>query len=119
MTLKPTVKNSSAVALRYDGEGAPKVTAKGDGELGKKIIELANQHGVPLHEDPALASLLGEIPLGEEIPENLYVAIAEVLAFVYYLSGKVPHQKSGNTPTQRTMPTPRGRGRNSAIDHNP
>jgi flagellar biosynthesis protein len=87
-----SLQNSSAVALRYDGKGAPKVTAKGEGAIGEKIIELAHQHGIPLHEDPALASLLSTIPLGEEIPENLYVAIAEVLAFVYYLSGKVPHQ---------------------------
>jgi flagellar biosynthesis protein len=86
------LQNSSAVALRYDGKGAPKVTAKGEGPIGEKIIELAHQHGIPLHEDPALASLLSAIPLGEEIPENLYVAIAEVLAFVYYLSGKVPQQ---------------------------
>ena len=95
MKAKPTIKNSSAVALRYDGKGAPKVTAKGSGAIGENIIELAHQHGIPLHEDPALVSLLSAIPLGEEIPENLYVAIAEVLAFVYYLSGKVPHQTPG------------------------
>jgi flagellar biosynthesis protein len=97
MNVKLPLQNSSAVALRYDGKGVPKVTAKGEGTIGAKIIELAYQHGIPLHEDPALASLLSAIPLGEEIPENLYVAIAEVLAFVYYLSGKVPHQTQDRT----------------------
>jgi flagellar biosynthesis protein len=86
------LQNRSAITLRYDGKGAPKVTAKGEGPIGAKIIELAHQHGIPLHEDPALASLLSAIPLGQEIPENLYVAIAEVLAFIYYLTDKVPHQ---------------------------
>ncbi len=103
MKAKHTIKNSTAVALRYDGTGAPKITAKGEGTIGEKIIEIAHQNGIPLHEDPALASLLSAVPLGEEIPENLYVAIAEVLAFVYYLSGKVPHQKSGDTPTRKTI----------------
>jgi flagellar biosynthesis protein len=79
-----------AVALHYDGIGAPSVTAKGRGEIAQKIIRLAQEHGVPIHEDPILVTALSHVPLGEEIPQALYVAVAEVLAFVYHLSGKTP-----------------------------
>lgn len=84
-----------AIALHYDGQAAPRVTATGKGALAEKIMELAKEHGVPLHADPALAGALATIPLGEEIPRELYLAVAEVIAFAYYLSGKVPE---GITP---------------------
>ncbi|RLJ21907.1 flagellar protein FhlB [bacterium endosymbiont of Escarpia laminata] len=86
-------KNSKpdlAIALNYDGESAPKLTAKGRGELAERILALAEEHDVPLHEDAELAALLSQIPLGDEIPEALYRAIAEVIAFAYILSGKRP-----------------------------
>ncbi len=86
-------KNSKpdlAIALNYDGENAPKLTAKGRGELAERIMALAGEHDVPLHEDAELAALLSQIPLGDEIPEALYRAIAEVIAFAYILSGKRP-----------------------------
>lgn len=79
-----------AVALRYDGEGAPRVTAGGRGPIAARIEALARAHGIPLHEEPQLAAALAGIPLGEEIPESLYVAVAEVLAFVYFLAGRTP-----------------------------
>jgi flagellar biosynthesis protein len=79
-----------AIALNYDGENAPRLTAKGRGELANRILSLADEHGVPLHEDAELAALLSQIPLGEEIPESLYRAVAEVIAFAYLLSGKLP-----------------------------
>jgi len=79
-----------AVALLYDGENAPRITAKGRGELAEQIIALAEKHGVPLHGDRELAALLSQIPLGDEIPEALYVAIAHVIAFAYLVSGKFP-----------------------------
>lgn len=79
-----------AVALRYSGEGAPRVTAKGSGEVAETIMRLAREHAVPLDEDPNLALALSQVPLGEEIPEALYVAVAEVLAFAYLVSGRVP-----------------------------
>ncbi len=78
------------MALHYHGSGAPKVTAKGRGALAERIIRLAEAHDVPLCEDPALATALSHIPLGEEIPQALYVAVAEVLAFVYHMSGRRP-----------------------------
>jgi len=79
-----------AVALRYDGTGAPRVTAKGRAEVAERIVALAREHGVPLQDDPDLAAVLARIPLGEEIPEALYRAVAEVIAFAYLLSGKWP-----------------------------
>jgi flagellar biosynthesis protein len=75
----------TAIALVYDGAGAPRVSAKGSGMLGEQIIKLAAENGVPLHEDAALAAALAGISLGEEIPQELYLAVAEVLAFIYYL----------------------------------
>lgn len=77
-----------AVALRYDGRGAPRVTAKGEGLVAARILELAREHNVPLHEDAALAATLARIELNTEIPENLYRAVAQVIAFAYLLSGK-------------------------------
>ena len=77
-----------AVALHYDGVNAPKVTAKGTGRLAEKILDLANEHDIPVHSDPALVKVLSKVPLGDEIPRELYVAIAEVIAFAYMLSGK-------------------------------
>jgi flagellar biosynthesis protein len=83
-------KPTTAVALHYDGKEAPRVTAKGTGELAEKIIALAKEHGVPLQEDAALISLLSKLDLGDEIPQALYTAVAEIIAFAYILNGKVP-----------------------------
>jgi len=79
-----------AIALRYDGQNTPRVTAKGEQQLAERIIEAAEQAGVPLYPDPELAMVLSQIPLGEEIPDNLYKAVAEVIAFAYILAGKFP-----------------------------
>lgn len=79
-----------AVALQYDGERAPRVTAKGSDELAEQIIQLARQHGIPLQENEPLAAMLAKVELGEEIPEALYLAVAQVIAFAYHLSGKTP-----------------------------
>lgn len=79
-----------AIALDYDGKTAPRLTAKGGGDVARQIIEIAEECGVPLHQDPELSALLAQIPLGDEIPEALYRAIAEVIAFAYILTGKFP-----------------------------
>lgn len=78
-------KPQTAVALYYDGLTSPRVTATGEGVTGERIIQLALENNVPLHEDEHLAKALSCIPLGEEIPRELYLAVAEVLAFVYFL----------------------------------
>ena len=82
--------NRIAVALEYDGETAPKVTAKGMNDIADKIIEVATEHGIPLQQNDGLIEVLSEMNLGDEIPENLYRAIAEVIAFAYILTGKFP-----------------------------
>jgi len=79
-----------AIALLYDGEHAPRITAKGEGELARRILALAEAHDIPLEGDPELAAILSQIPLGEEIPEALYRAIAEVISFAYLVSGRTP-----------------------------
>ncbi len=79
-----------AVALQYDGDSAPHVTAKGRDALAEQILQIARQHGIPVQENQPLASLLANIELGDEIPESLYLAVAQVISFAYYLSGKVP-----------------------------
>lgn len=79
-----------AVALEYDGEYAPKVTASGHNELADKIIALAQRHGIPLQQDKELVSILAQLPTGEAIPEELYRVVAEVIAFAYVLTGKFP-----------------------------
>jgi len=79
-----------AIALRYDGQSAPTVTAKGRGNIAQEIIDLAITNGIPLDNNPELVKVLSSIPLGDEIPEALYIAVAEVIAFAYLLSGKMP-----------------------------
>tara|TARA_R110002049_G_scaffold294121_6_gene480065 strand:+ start:419 stop:694 length:276 start_codon:yes stop_codon:yes gene_type:complete len=79
-----------AIALQYDGENAPIVTASGEGDIAEEIIRIAKEHGVPLREDMMLAALLSELELGEEIPPLLYRVVAEVIAYAYIVSGKVP-----------------------------
>ena len=81
---------SLAVALHYDEISAPRVTAKGSGDIAQQILELARQHQVPLQENAELVKVLSKIELGEQIPHALYVAVAEVIAFAYLLKGKAP-----------------------------
>lgn len=81
---------SLAVALHYDGDSAPQVTAKGSAELAEKIIAIAKQHNVPLQENSELVQLLSHLELGEKIPEELYLAVAQIIAFTYMLKDKWP-----------------------------
>lgn len=85
-----------AVALFYDGKNAPHVSAKGTGAVAEQIIAIAEEHGVPLCDNASLVDLLVNLELGDEIPENLYVAVAYIIAFAYQLEGKVPD--TGQTP---------------------
>ncbi|MDE1461532.1 EscU/YscU/HrcU family type III secretion system export apparatus switch protein [Spartinivicinus poritis] len=80
----------TAVALFYDGETAPKVTAKGSDEIAEAIITIATECEVPLYQNKELVNLLAGLELGEEIPEQLYFTIAEIIAFAYKLQGKYP-----------------------------
>lgn len=79
-----------AVALLYDRDrgGAPQVVASGRGEIAARIVETARQAGVQVVEDPDLLEVLSRVPVGQEIPVELYQAVAEVLAFVYRVNGR-------------------------------
>lgn len=79
-----------AVALRYDGKSAPRVTAKGEGLIAQQIIKVAQEHGIPLQQDEKLTELLAQVKLNKEIPPSLYVAVAQMLAFLYYINEKTP-----------------------------
>lgn len=81
-----------AVALKYDGKSAPRVTAKGDGALAKQIIAKAKEHHIPIEQNAELTGLLAHIKINEEIPRSLYVAVAQILAFLYHLNGKKPQK---------------------------
>jgi flagellar biosynthesis protein len=78
-----------AVALHYDKTGAPRVVAKGSGTLGAKIIEVARANDIPIEENEILAGALSKVEIGDEIPAELYKAVAEVLVFVLRLSGRI------------------------------
>jgi flagellar biosynthesis protein len=80
-----------AVALEYDKSAVPvpRVVARGRGDTGAAILALAREHGVPVEENAALAEALSQVELGEDIPEALYRAVAEVLIFILRASGKL------------------------------
>lgn len=85
-------ESKKAVALKYyeeNKDSAPKVVAKGRGWIAEKIIEIARHHGIPLKEDDALVEVLSKLELYEEIPVELYKAVAEILVFVYQIKGKL------------------------------
>ena len=79
-----------AIALEYDGETAPRISAIGQDRLAEQIMTLAREHGVPMVENDELAALLARLELGDEIPEMLYLCIAQIIAFAYRLRGRVP-----------------------------
>ena len=83
------LRNQLAVALHYDKKGAPRVVAKGKGTIGAKIIELAKAHDIPIEENEVLAGALSHVEIGDEIPQELYKAVAEVLIFVLRLTGRI------------------------------
>ena len=74
--------------MRYEGTGAPRVTASGQGLIADRIVEVARENGIPIREDPALAQALAALELDTEIPEDLYTAVAEAIAWAYTLDAK-------------------------------
>ncbi|MGR9092790.1 MAG: EscU/YscU/HrcU family type III secretion system export apparatus switch protein [Gammaproteobacteria bacterium] len=78
----------AAVALKWNGRGAPKVTAKGRGETATRILELAREHDIPLRHEHELLELLLLVDIDREIPQTLYIAVAEIIAFAYSLKGR-------------------------------
>lgn len=80
--------NKLAISLEYEGTGAPKVTAKGRGYVAEEIIAKAKENEIPIQQNHELVGLLSEVELNQEIPEQLYEAVAQVLIFAYEVSGK-------------------------------
>ena len=84
-------RQDMALALKYQpkSDNAPRVTAKGKGKVAEKIIEIAKKNNIYIHNDPDLIEILSQLDINDEIPPDLYIVAAELLAFVYSLnSGK-------------------------------
>ena len=81
-------RKKKAVAVKYQPkiDDAPKVIAKGQGKVAEKIIEIAKEHQLYIHNDPDLIEVLSQLDINEEIPPDLYIVMAELLAFVYSLN---------------------------------
>ena len=84
------VNKKEAVALGYNRsqDNAPKVLASGAGEIANKIISLAKEHDIPIKEDPDLIEILSKVEVDQEIPPNLYKAVAEIFSFLYKITNK-------------------------------
>ncbi len=91
---------NKAVAIVYDEKesAAPRVVASGKGIVAEKIIATAREAGVHIKEDPNLVEILAKIPLGNEIPVELYQTVAEVLAFVYQVNNKFKQKMGERKP---------------------
>jgi flagellar biosynthesis protein len=88
---------AQAVAITYEaGDGAPRVVAKGRGVLAEEIIERARAAGVFVHESPDLVNLLMQVDLDERIPPELYIAVAELLSWLYRLEQTMPESISNS-----------------------
>jgi flagellar biosynthesis protein len=88
--MTPEDQPRKATALSYElGESAPRVVATGRGYIAERIIAAAQEAGVPVKSDPALANALAALDLGGEVPEALYRAVAETLAWAYKLDAQV------------------------------
>jgi flagellar biosynthesis protein len=91
-----------ALALEYGLNKTPKVSAKGRDELAQMIIEEARRQGVYVTQDPQLLALLSRLDVGDEIPPDMFTAVAVILSWVYWLKGMKPGDeklKGGNPPT--------------------
>lgn len=101
MAKRPTDLLKTAVALAYSQtDAAPRIVAKGRGLIAEQIISRAHEHGVYVHESPELVSLLMQVDLDQRIPPQLYVAVAELLAWLYRLE----NGRSTAAPPALTLP---------------
>ena len=84
-----------AVSLQYDParQEAPIITAKGQGIIAEKIIELAKKHHIPIKDDPDLIEILSQLELDEQIPPAVYQVVAEIFSFIYHLNTKYREEK--------------------------
>jgi flagellar biosynthesis protein len=86
--MKRKLRKNSAVSLKYrpESDNAPRITAKGKGKIAEKIIKIAKEHNIYIHEDPDMIEVLSQFDINDEIPPDLYFVVAELLAFVYSLN---------------------------------
>jgi len=91
-------KRRKAVALEYvpSKYQAPKIIAKGINQLAERIIQVAKEHNVPIHEDANLVEVLTKLELNTQIPPDLYQAVAEILVFIYKLNQNWPKKDGTN-----------------------
>jgi len=84
-----------AIALRYDldKENAPKIVAKGKGLIAERIIKIAEENELPIKKDEDLVELLTKIDIDQEIPNNLYKAVAEIFSFIYNVTNEKELEK--------------------------
>jgi len=87
-------EHPKAAALKYDHVGAPRVVAQGSGYVAERLIEVAEQEGIPIQTNPALVDALLQVQLNHEIPPKLFHAVAELLAFVWCLNDEAIKSKS-------------------------
>ncbi len=106
MKVKKDVDQSNplkmAAAIKYEGNAdlAPRITAKGKGIVAEKIIEMAARNNIPIKDDPGLVQILCKLDLDEQIPEPLYKAVAEILAYIYSLNSKL-REKNAALPQEK------------------
>jgi len=94
--------NKKAAALKYDGNNkAPVVVAAGSGYIAQKIVEVAQNNSVPVYQDNSLATLLSQLQVGSEIPQELYQAIVEI--YVYFLKYATPQKEEEKEPQQGVL----------------
>jgi flagellar biosynthesis protein len=79
-----------AVALEYGDHAAPRVLVRAEGDLAPLLTRAAQELGIPQFRDDSLAEVLSHLPVREEIPEDLYVSVAVVMAWAYWVTGRVP-----------------------------
>lgn len=96
-------KPLEAVALEYGRHKTPRVTAKGRHELAQRILAEAQRQGVYVAEDPQLLALLDRLDVGDEIPQDLYTAVAVILSWVYWLKGMKPGDEKSQPGTQASL----------------
>lgn len=87
-------KNKQAIALKYNTnkDKAPHVIASGSGYIADKVVEIAEENGVPIYKDSSLAVMLSQLELGSEIPQELFNSIVEI--YIYFLNFKMPKSRT-------------------------
>jgi flagellar biosynthesis protein len=87
--MKEQRKKAAALKYRHGIDDAPVLVAKGEGIIAERIIEVAGRYNIPLKRDPALIEVLSELDLDREIPPELYIVVAEIMAYVYKMTRKL------------------------------